>query len=213
LEKKMKYRIMISALVAVGVASMSLSAHATTFSYDYTYDGITLTTNQTFEGSQLAIGDVVNLTLHTQGSDYWSATAGQDLWAPISMQEAAERTGDATWSFLMNGVVLDSGSYLGQTSAMAHIINSTGPSINVNFNEFKSSFTLTAYSLQDQGVTTNTLGPIFSIAADVANQGPFYFGAPTYVASVPESETYAMMLAGLGVLGFVGRRRKQKLAT
>jgi hypothetical protein len=31
-------------------------------------------------------------------------------------------------------------------------------------------------------------------------------------APVPEPETYAMMLAGLGLLGFVARRRKQKLA-
>jgi PEP-CTERM motif len=30
------------------------------------------------------------------------------------------------------------------------------------------------------------------------------------VAAVPEPETYAMMLAGLGLLGFVARRRKQK---
>jgi hypothetical protein len=27
---------------------------------------------------------------------------------------------------------------------------------------------------------------------------------------VPEPETYAMMLAGLGLLGFIARRRKQK---
>lgn len=32
------------------------------------------------------------------------------------------------------------------------------------------------------------------------------------VTSVPEPETYAMMLAGLGLLGFVARRRKQKLS-
>ena len=31
---------------------------------------------------------------------------------------------------------------------------------------------------------------------------------PTTVAAVPEPETYAMMLAGLGALGFLGRRRK-----
>jgi hypothetical protein len=29
---------------------------------------------------------------------------------------------------------------------------------------------------------------------------------------VPEPETYAMMLAGLGLLGFAGRRRKQQIA-
>jgi len=32
------------------------------------------------------------------------------------------------------------------------------------------------------------------------------------VAAVPEPETYAMFLAGLGLLGFVSRRRKQKAA-
>jgi len=30
--------------------------------------------------------------------------------------------------------------------------------------------------------------------------------------SVPEPETYAMLLAGLGMMGFVTRRRKQKAA-
>jgi hypothetical protein len=36
-------------------------------------------------------------------------------------------------------------------------------------------------------------------------------GSPGVVANpVPEPESYAMMLAGLGLLGFVGRRRKQK---
>lgn len=32
------------------------------------------------------------------------------------------------------------------------------------------------------------------------------------VAAVPEPETYAMMLAGLGLMGFVARRRKDKQA-
>jgi hypothetical protein len=30
------------------------------------------------------------------------------------------------------------------------------------------------------------------------------------LTAVPEPETYAMLLAGLGLMGFVARRRKQK---
>lgn len=37
--------------------------------------------------------------------------------------------------------------------------------------------------------------------------------AVNVAAPVPEPETYAMMLAGLGLLGIVARRRKQKAAT
>ncbi len=38
-----------------------------------------------------------------------------------------------------------------------------------------------------------------------------YNAANWHVAAVPEPETYAMMLAGLGLMGVVARRRKRKL--
>jgi hypothetical protein len=45
-----------------------------------------------------------------------------------------------------------------------------------------------------------TLRPYFNLSSA---------GVLTYtVASVPEPETYAMLLAGLGMMGFVARRRK-----
>ena len=40
-----------------------------------------------------------------------------------------------------------------------------------------------------------------------ATKGGNYFGGVT-VSAVPEPETYGMMLAGLGLMGFVARRRK-----
>jgi hypothetical protein len=36
-----------------------------------------------------------------------------------------------------------------------------------------------------------------------------FFVANTEVAAIPEPETYALMAAGLGVLGFVARRRRR----
>lgn len=52
----------------------------------------------------------------------------------------------------------------------------------------------------------------------VANGGGYFFsadllnvanGATGAVAAIPEPETYLLMLAGLGVLGFAARRRRQ----
>ncbi len=49
--------------------------------------------------------------------------------------------------------------------------------------------------------------------ATVANQSSLQLGVDNVsinaVAAVPEAETYAMMLAGLGLIGFVGRRRNK----
>ncbi|MGQ0511264.1 MAG: FxDxF family PEP-CTERM protein [Betaproteobacteria bacterium] len=45
-----------------------------------------------------------------------------------------------------------------------------------------------------------------------ANDSAYAFYAPTSVSPIPEPETYGMLLAGLGMLGFAARRRKQKEA-
>lgn len=65
----------------------------------------------------------------------------------------------------------------------------------------------------DGGISGNT----FSMTAGthsfsfVNTQGTFYldnFSVSVTAAPVPEPETYAMMLAGLGALGFMARRRR-----
>jgi PEP-CTERM motif len=44
------------------------------------------------------------------------------------------------------------------------------------------------------------------------NAEQFYISGMTVTAAIPEPETYAMLLAGLGLLGFAARRRKLKEA-
>lgn len=47
------------------------------------------------------------------------------------------------------------------------------------------------------------------IGAATGTQGGSYGGVLQTVTAVPEPETYAMMLAGLGALGFLARRRRR----
>ena len=54
---------------------------------------------------------------------------------------------------------------------------------------------------------TCTIGDI-----DVNKFAPFSHDAGAMVTTIPEPETYAMLLAGLAVLGFAGRRRKPSRA-
>lgn len=48
-----------------------------------------------------------------------------------------------------------------------------------------------------------------SIDTDITQFAPFSHDAQSMTSVVPEPETYAMMLAGLGLLGFSARRRKE----
>lgn len=45
---------------------------------------------------------------------------------------------------------------------------------------------------------------------DVKNFAPFSHDAQGMVTTIPEPETYAMLLAGLGLMGFVASRRRQR---
>lgn len=46
------------------------------------------------------------------------------------------------------------------------------------------------------------------VSGSLVSDGSGSFGANLNITPVPEPETYGLMLAGLGVLGFLGRRRR-----
>jgi len=70
------------------------------------------------------------------------------------------------------------------------------------------SFSVTGTGLTLASLQQNAVGQYF--AADIISGTTGNTGAvdASLVTSVPEPETYATMLAGLGLLGFVAARRK-----
>jgi hypothetical protein len=67
------------------------------------------------------------------------------------------------------------------------------------------SFASLVFSTSDQYWLT---GKTFSFMA--ADNEKFYVGAVKITSAIPEPQTYALMLAGLGVVGLAARRRRAK---
>lgn len=69
---------------------------------------------------------------------------------------------------------------------------------------------------QAQSLTFMALAPSVTISmhGDISGGPSWEMGVDNFAvtAAIPEPETYAMLLAGLGLLGFAARRRKQKEA-
>ena len=55
---------------------------------------------------------------------------------------------------------------------------------------------------------TSSAGTYWLCVAGTSTGTASYSGSLSAISPVPEAETYSMMLAGLGLMGFVARRRK-----
>lgn len=97
-----------------------------------------------------------------------------------------------SWSAKLNGVDLSftPGSYAGTLSGAA------------SFNAGMNTLVIT-------GVTAGPGGPQWGNGTGAYNMS---LGGSA-VAAVPEPETFAMLLAGLGLVGFATRRRERKVAS
>ncbi len=147
---------------------------------------------------------------------------------------------NATWVFQMASTLLTSAGAPGAPSSMVNVIG-TGSGAGLYWN-VGSSATIGTYSafagnilaLTDISLNTgatidcgralarngqvslqmNTIDTGCSgiLAGSNGLSGGLVPGGGTVVSPIPEPETYAMMLAGLGLMAIVGRRRQRKQA-
>ncbi|MEO8440995.1 MAG: PEP-CTERM sorting domain-containing protein [Betaproteobacteria bacterium] len=96
------------------------------------------------------------------------------------------------------------------------------PTINYGFQYDNVIYPTAAQTLDISGVLFTTVGgAIWNLWGNTPTDYQLYSYSPVAVdvrggsmtlTAVPEPGTYAMMLAGLGLMGFVASRRKQKTA-
>jgi len=121
--------------------------------------------------------------------------AGNSLLLGLDINQASGDQTLTAFYMLVDGLVVD--SFAGSTGNVPAGNNGNGYADYLlgNFSSFGAANTVQ-----------------FHFVFDNANDGTenvFLIGGPP-VAAIPEPETYALMLAGLGVVGFMARRRKQQ---
>lgn len=193
---------------SLAISTFSVSSMATNYNFNEIYSGggsislapgsdDPLTTN-------LHAGDTFQWTITTTPGSYWNVFSGGSLFPFMSFQisESGTRTGDYNLDLSFGGSSVFSDIQTGISNSYAHIgTNTVSVPTGLNYDQMSLSYTLTGSDSSDNTIVS--LLPWPGSAPEVNFSGN--------IALVPEPETYAMLLAGLGLLGFAARRRNHKV--
>lgn len=206
-----------AALIALATAGLASTASAATVTLNQTLD-LTLASfaPSGFTGVQgapafspaynvaIAVGDTFDYTIDFTGGQNLTLTNASFLWAfSYSGSPSSSVTGTGTLSLLdSSGNAFLTSSVKTTTEGSVHFGQ------QYNNGDFSGALTgnVTFYGLRYTG-TLDAYGA--SISTRDYNQAAFYFTAEGNRTSVvPEPQTYALLLAGLGVVGLMARRRE-----
>ncbi len=220
------------ALLAVSLsagAAVSMPAHSATVLLDFSGNicgaaGNAVCTN--FEQIGQNYGDTVGLDVshrstHLNGSTYeaflkyWDSPSYSGLndvaWGGADdANYRAEITFTALAGFSVSLDAVTFGSYRSVNRSLSFTVQDLG----TNAVLFSSgSFNVAATPVNFAGNLSSNTGLVLTWGPDAYDVGVDDIRLTVSTLSVvPEPETYAMMLAGLGLLGFAARRRKQQAA-
>jgi len=183
-------RTLVSAAIAAAAFAAS-SAGANTL----TYQGVTFETMALDADTlQLSVLNATSATGDWTGINYLKAFELKDIgnvtgatlagWS-VSVDNGLAAFGCTTGG--TNGACFTSAPAASLTNSMVYTIDFTGTNLNFSAPHLKVEFLTGLNDTQKTG--------------DLLSQ--------TIPTAVPEPETYALMMAGLGAMGFVARRRKQ----
>ncbi|ALT75990.1 hypothetical protein AT984_00930 [Paucibacter sp. KCTC 42545] len=190
------YEVTVSAHVQLQVTSVNLvgTGYVATFKaiggtaalyYDSKLEGGVK--SDTASGNGFDDGHMFGMFNVTPGgvSSFFSPTAGSGI-------------GSAAFNFQVVGAV--DGNYLS---------SSTGPITGMNFSSNQSLPVGTSATTSFHNNSSNNFGDLFTTYA-VGNNDLLLKvdGSTTFTTPVPEPSSYALLLAGLGVFGFLARRRR-----
>ena len=223
--------ILKSLRIAVAAASCLLASAS--WSADYQFDVIysgngvaaLAAGSQDPRTSTLLSGDSFTWTINAVSNYQWSVLSGGDVFPMMAfgMSESADRTGSFFFRLFNDGVEVFSKDESNSLQSLVHMgTNAITLPTGLVFDSWKLHYSLISAievtSVEDpanpgsfievRGASTtsspNTLLPIFGIRDNTQTAN----ASTTIFAPVPEPETYAMLLAGLGIIGAVARRRK-----
>lgn len=137
------------------------------------------------------IGTTSQSFIHTPG--FFQDTINFSIAAPSNLTGAATSLKLSFASF----------TFLDIANLTVNLLNNSHPNGTVNYGSFAGNGTGYTFNLPAAG---NYHIDITGVATGI-NGGTY--GVALTAAPVPEPETYAMLLAGLGVMGAIARRRKQ----
>ena len=201
-----------SLAIAAAIASLAMSAQASNYNFDVLYSG---NNNAALAGGSddpigqsILTGDSFLWTITAQAGAQWqvTSTTGYFPLMAFAVNDSGDRDGDWTLTLKSNGAVMFTTSETNSVQQYAHMgTNTINLEAGMVFDAMELNYALNIFTPEGPQATDNVINGLLPIFG-APEMNTFYPGI--IYAPVPEPSTYALLAAGLAVVGSLARRRR-----